>query len=323
MEHIVNAAYTAAAGRRVTGKQTGLPRKATRARQDLVSKNEKTPFDAILTIISSESGIALGELADELNFDDLGVDSLLSLLIISRIREELDIDLDNSIFLDLKNLGALRLHVNGLCLSSRPDEHVATIEPTRMAADTVWLLILDIISQETRCPLSDLSDDSNLADLGVDSLLSLIISSRLQEELDIDLPHVSLFVDCDTIGCLRERISERPKPSAGDISNADSGSGSSWSPVDVPSLETPPSPQDTPSNAELCEKEADSLIARSHIVQGSVKTAAYRLFLFPDGGGSSMSYTKIPLISPAWAVIAFDSPFLRFVQLLYDPGTRH
>lgn len=66
---------------------------------------------------------------------------------------------------------------------------------------------LRMISQETEAPLSELLDDCLFADLGVDSLLSLQITGKMREVLDIDMPS-STFMDHPTVGEFRVYLSQ-------------------------------------------------------------------------------------------------------------------
>lgn len=49
----------------------------------------------------------------------------------------------------------------------------------------------------------DLTEDTNFADSGVDSLLSLVIVSRFRDELDLDIQHESFFLECQTVADLK------------------------------------------------------------------------------------------------------------------------
>ncbi|KAK4692542.1 hypothetical protein P7C71_g4683, partial [Lecanoromycetidae sp. Uapishka_2] len=57
---------------------------------------------------------------------------------------------------------------------------------------------LEIVAEEIGLAVSELEPSSDFADLGVDSLLSLTASSRLREELELDVPS-SLFADYPTV----------------------------------------------------------------------------------------------------------------------------
>ncbi|PPJ57921.1 hypothetical protein CBER1_09856 [Cercospora berteroae] len=322
MEYIVNTAHAKAAAACGIVKPKRSSNVATRTVQaEMVATRltqQTASFDAVLGIISSESGVPLQELIDGRGFDDLGVDSLLSLLIVSRIRGELAIELGNSMFLELGSVGALRTYMNALNAPSQIEDLDTSSELAPASTDAVWPTILRIISQEAGILIQDLLDSVSLTDLGVDSLLSLVIASRLREELDINLPHVSLYAECDTLGCLKVRIQEltghigdQTDDTVSESPSDNSSSKSSWPLSEFSPLETPLTPPEVILGEKSWNVTLEPQTAASYIIQGNVETSTHRLFLFPDGGGSATSYMKLPSISSSWAVVAFDSPFMR------------
>ena len=66
--------------------------------------------------------------------------------------------------------------------------------------------VFEIRTQENLLSTSELTDDSELSEPGVDSLMSLTILANLLETLQIDIP-LNSFEDCPTIGNL-EAISK-------------------------------------------------------------------------------------------------------------------
>lgn len=65
---------------------------------------------------------------------------------------------------------------------------------------------LQVISEESGVALEDLTNDSVFADAGVDSLLSLVIVSRFRDELELDIQHESLLIECPTVGELKKAL---------------------------------------------------------------------------------------------------------------------
>lgn len=73
--------------------------------------------------------------------------------------------------------------------------------------------LLTILSEESALSLDDLTDDHNLLDAGVDSLLSLVIGGRLREEMDLDIDTESLISTCGTVGNLKSALGlDAPTP---------------------------------------------------------------------------------------------------------------
>ncbi|MCJ1381693.1 fusarubin cluster-polyketide synthase [Xylographa soralifera] len=177
-----------------------------------------------LSIIAEESGLALTELTDNTSFGDVGIDSLLGLVISARFKEELGVDLDfNALFFDCPTVGDLKTFLgepetsaNGFI--SIPSTSYTTPSPSSCATGvstpasdegSIMLKVdfqraLQIVSEESGVATEDLTDDTFFSDVGVDSLLSLVIVSRLRDELELDIQHESLFMECPTVGDLKQ-----------------------------------------------------------------------------------------------------------------------
>lgn len=61
-----------------------------------------------LKIISRESGLDASELTDEASFIELGVDSLMSLVLSEKFKAELGLDVKSSVFIECPNIGELK-----------------------------------------------------------------------------------------------------------------------------------------------------------------------------------------------------------------------
>ena len=75
------------------------------------------------------------------------------------------------------------------------------------ASSSTTTRALMLIAKEGALELSDLQDDASIADLGIDSLMSLVISEKFRTELDVKVGG-SLFLDYPTIGDLRKWLDE-------------------------------------------------------------------------------------------------------------------
>ena len=75
------------------------------------------------------------------------------------------------------------------------------------ASSIITAKALMIIANEAALEVSDLEDDACFANLGVDSLMSLVIAEKLRTELDVKVGG-SLFLDYPTIGDLRNWLEE-------------------------------------------------------------------------------------------------------------------
>lgn len=318
-----------------------------------------------LKIVAEESGISLPELIDDTSFADIGVDSLLSMVIVSRFREELSLALDPDfkLFVDCATVKLMREFVADLTgqASSAPivDLEVPVEQPVskssiieepkvgsyaapaekkeqrtvhtdsdtsstntpvtsavshrehtqliakvgeesflgmaeaRSSDGALVSAGLAIVSEESGLADSDLTDDTTFADIGVDSLLSIVIASRLREELGLELDaEFSLFLNCPTVRHLKTFLGGKGEARA--ISSDGTFSDEGWTGVTASTVEYEP-----------CRP------ATSVILQGLPKNASKTLFLLPDGSGSAFSYVQLPRVKGDIAIIGLNCPYVR------------
>ncbi|KAF4589049.1 Type I Iterative Polyketide synthase (PKS) [Ophiocordyceps camponoti-floridani] len=177
----------------------------------------KVDFSRALQIISEESGVSVEDLGDDTNFADSGVDSLLSLVIVSRYRDELELDIQHeSLFLECPTVADLKKLLIGSSAPSASQHPPGSVpqdppgpEPRPAPAPESkvdFQRALEIISEESGVAVEDLTDGTNFADSGIDSLLSLVIVSRYRDELELDIQHESLFLECPTVADLKRLL---------------------------------------------------------------------------------------------------------------------
>lgn len=84
-----------------------------------------------------------------------------------------------------------------------------TEAPTPVAVDTdsTAAKAIALIANESAIEISDLTDEASFADLGVDSLMSLVIAEKFREELGVTMSG-SLFLEYPTVGDLRAWLVE-------------------------------------------------------------------------------------------------------------------
>ncbi|KAK3938759.1 hypothetical protein QBC46DRAFT_439652 [Diplogelasinospora grovesii] len=216
-------------------------------------------------------------------------------------------------------------------------------DPTGDSPQDTWPAALKIISEESGVSIAELKPEAAFADLGVDSLLSLLCASRFREELGLHYES-SIFLDNQTLGEL-EAFWKQGESSGSDAgapraltgndavlnsmfaadADADLGNTSSSSP-DAQSLadgDDSPVPASSATSSEAGgrmtpppeKEEKSSMIvqATSLLLQGNpanpstVKT----LFLLPDGSGSCSSYAALPRVHPSVAVVGVNCPFMK------------
>ena len=263
----------------------------------------------VMKIVSEEAGVELAELGPSSEFADHGIDSLLSLTISGRIQEELRLELSPTLFVDcptvkdLTNfLGASEGDITSPS-SSSDDEPIFTPETDESSSETdassvtgssddVLDTIRAMIAEETGVAPADLHPSTSFSELGMDSLLTLTIMGKLQEELAMDLPQ-TLLADNDTLKEVEKTLGLEPRNSNKPSSNT--------SVLSILPHSIGPEPDSPPH-------------ATSVLLQGSPQTATKTLFLLPDGAGSATSYSSLPKISPDTTVYGLNCPWQKSPQ---------
>ena len=193
---------------------------ATQVNASISQTTHASKLAQALSIIAAESGLAPTDLNDDTFFGDVGIDSLMGLTVSARFKEELDVDLDfNAIFYECPTVRDLKIFLGepeasaaatsfNASPSNTPTSDTTKITTPESDKDLVtpkvdFGRVLSIISEESGVATEDLTVDTNFADTGIDSLLSLVIVSRLRDELDLDISQESIFVDYPTVGDLK------------------------------------------------------------------------------------------------------------------------
>lgn len=294
----------------------------------------------VLALIGQEIGLEPSEFKAESEFTELGIDSLLSLTITSKIRGELGLDFPPSLFIECATVGDLQDRIGGgeddglstTSSSSNSDSDEDTPEAQLTSSATsvyqdasqqdkssgrtrAILMTRKTIAEETGVAINELKPSTNLADIGVDSLLSLNICGKLQELLDADIPN-TMFMEVETLQELEEALCK-----ALGLNSADQIKPSKLTSNDPMAL-TSSLPDTTrlwssdhrnsPENTQHQPTAVSSFPrATSVLLSGSPETAQMLLFLFPDGSGSASSYAALaPVIDTSrFAVYGLNCPW--------------
>jgi iterative type I PKS product template protein len=282
------------------------PRTPITERQSVATPSKQ---DAFLDTIAAELGLSPSEVSPDDLLHDLGVDSLMSLTLASKLIEQFAISISHSELMDcpkvtdLLNLlqqktgGVVRELTSNISHSAsdngslyRPpsssDSFVAveSFTPNTPGGDTAEL-VRSIILEETGIPLEDLELDADLSTVGVDSLVSLAVLARLREA-GIELS-MTFFQENRTMSEVFRALAES---------------------LDVA---TPASKITERTDNERQDEQAPSHQARLILLQRrSSPTSTSSLFLFPDGSGSPFAYAMLEQINPDFDVYGLVCPFI-------------
>lgn len=259
-----------------------------------------------LTIIAEEIGLSTSELSPSTDFADIGVDSLLTLTITSRLREELELDVPPSLFADyptVKDLTAFLRRGDDTVATTQTSTSLPTPASNSESSDyetdqtdpsstdledmNVMAAIRCILAEEIGLPVTELNGSTDFGELGLDSLLSLTVLARLREELSMDLSG-SFFVDNTSLDEVEAALGLKREP-----------------------VVTAEKPRPTINNNQVAKATASPIPkASSMMLQGNPKLATKILFLFPDGSGSATSYANLPPIAPDIVVYGLNCPYM-------------
>ena len=287
--------------------------------------------DTFMNIVADELGLESSELSDAAICVDVGLDSLMSLSITGRLREELEIDIPTSLFVDKATIGEAKSAILALGGSKRngsdwaesapttdamssekvPRDSLIEVDTAKKFIGTMLEKIMTTISEELGIEQSELLEIGNFADMGVDSLMSLTITGRIREEVELDIP-TSFFVDYPNISEAKMAISTLLDTSSGNATPHSYTENTTPNETDTaPSTPTADEESLVTPMGEIGVKEADYPPATSILLSGSTKTPSKTVFLFPDGSGSATSYAMLPGISSDVCVYGLNCPFMK------------
>ena len=349
-----SAPTSAPSAKPTSAKAPGAKKKKETVTPATIGKvNEKLAgvIPAVMDILAKEVGVTEDELADNIAFTDLGVDSLMSLTVSGRIREDLDIDLDSHAFVDHPTIGALKAYLaqfetpgrkESLAISrdsddssdeddspeidsdsnvtTPPDESDAGSvkdgkdgakgESTSSGNEELRDIIRETIATEMGVEVDEIMAAPDLANLGMDSLMSLSILGTIREKTGLNIPS-DLFVSNPSLKDVERAlgITAAPKRPVA----APKGTKTE---IVAPSSKHPrigleePAPPKPPRPSGFIDAFPHRK-ATSVLLSGSHRTATKHLFMIPDGSGSATSYTEIADVGGDWAVWGLFSPFMK------------
>lgn len=291
-------------------------------------------------IIAQEIDVDHSELVNNVQWADLGVDSLMSLTISGKFREDLDLEVESSLFTDFASVGALRKHLEGM---SGPAESVSTEDSSSIDSDD------DDSASDEGSIESDITTPEEIPTKSVDSGRSAAVEAVAQapapsadgtdmietirvviaQEMEMDLGEIVETTDLSNLGMdslmaltvlgkLREEhdIDLDPtiladNPTLAHLRKA-LGLEVKAAPAPTQKHEVVKQVQVAPAPAPPVPIVVSMPPATSVLLQGNPKTATKNLFLFPDGSGSATSYVSIPAIdSKNLAVYGLNCPFMK------------
>lgn len=276
---------------------------------DEVAKVTATPnFASILGIIASEVGAEISEFSDDTLFSDLGVDSLLTISISAKLRDQVGREIPATLFADCLSVAQLRTYFaagaegtngseapasdssddlsgSGELSSGERSEAETPMSEIGQTPDAAGPQLMEtlrkIIASEVGVSAEEIDQNTLLSEIGVDSLLSLSILSAIKIQMGRIVPS-SFLIGNPTLGAIQRVLGG-------------------------------PSPMSPPQLVQALQKIGCAVsppTADMVLLQGSSLSQDPCLFPFPDGSGSASSYVGLPSLNLSGAVYGLNSPFL-------------
>lgn len=241
----------------------------------------------IQSIIALETGMNPSEFPEDVRFEELGIDSILRIPIISKIQTEMNLPLSPSVFDDYPTLAALRNHIQNAVepatSRSSSNEHPSSMTLTSGTSTPatphgdVFGTLLEIITRESGINVRELNASANFSFAGVNPSNTTRILGVLKTYTGIELPS-SFFTEHPTLSSAQQ------------------------------SLQTCKKLPTTESQAALKSTET-YFCSHSILLSGSHLPGSPILFLIPDGAGSPSSYTDLPALPRGTPIYGLESPF--------------
>ena len=267
--------------------------------------NSQPPlFSRVLNTIAGEVNMDREEFVDNAKFAELGVDSLLSISIISSLKQKLGLDLPASVFAMYPSVVELRDYLGegfgepgareSIVVEDVDDDESENSPDTLSHAEDslassktsldidVADVFISSVAAETGVDLAEFQPSTRFSDLGVESLMSIAVLSAVKDRTGTMLP-ASFFNDYPTVADVRKELGNEPEPHS----------------------------LTAPLTSEPLGSSKSKYASRSVFIQGRPSSGLTPLFLIADGAGSAASYINLPPFKSKLPVYALESPFLQ------------
>ena len=180
--------------------------------------SEPDTADVLLNIVASESGFGVTNMQPSTLFSDMGVDSLLSIAIISAVQRQTGVELGASFFDDHPAVADVQREFgNAIKAVRQPTDNAmpaAEFAPElgEDAGDNYMAeIVLDTVASESGFGIEDMKPSVPFTDMGVDSLMSIAIISTVERQTGVVLA-ATFFEDHPTVADIRLEFAKASRP---------------------------------------------------------------------------------------------------------------
>lgn len=260
-------------------------------------------FSKVLDIIATEVKLDKDEFTEEAEFAELGIDSLLTISIMSSLQVQLALTLPTSIFTAYPTVATLRTFIqqefatteadaesdstnSGVSYSENNTDNISTPRSELSPIDSpdVAEEFMSAVAAETGINPSEIEPSTLFSELGVESLMSIAVLSTVKRRTGVMLP-TSFLIDNPTMAEVRMALRNDgalKKALEKEVNVGKSNGGGS----------------------------AKNYSSKAVFIQGRLSSSLTPLIFIADGAGSAASYINLPSFPSGRPVYALESPFL-------------
>lgn len=271
-------------------------------------------FSKVLEIIATEVKLDKDEFTDEAEFAELGIDSLLTISIMSSLQVQLALTLPTSIFTAYPTVTRLRTFIqqefatteadaesdstnSGLSSSENNIDNLSTPRSELSPIDSpdVAEVFMSAVAAETGINPSEIEPSTLFSELGVESLMSIAVLSTVKDRTGVMLP-TSFLIDNPTVAEVRKALRNNDPVPSQSCPRPGALKRALEKEVNVGK-----------SNGSGSAKKYSS---KAVFIQGRLSSSLTPLMFIADGAGSAASYINLPSFPSGRPVYALESPFL-------------
>ncbi|KAG5936376.1 Type I Iterative PKS [Claviceps pazoutovae] len=282
-------------------------------------------YDELLEIIAKWSGISVAELqkAMRTNFAELGLDSQMSISILADFQKSTAVELPAAFFTNFPTLDHVRQAIDrqnaeveeesgrysrttgvgekarvGRINKQRDSKSSPSEKPVPSSTH-----LLRLVTDALGLQAEDLKPWTKFESVGMDSMMSIRITTSFQQETGIELA-AAFFSDHPTVAAAREALDGSPEPNM-----IEKPPSSYFMPSTSPSITTTSTAQLEMQGLSR-QGKIDKAISRAVLIQGDSRSRDAPLFMTTDGSGTVESYIHLSALPNGRRIYALESPFV-------------
>ncbi|KFZ06097.1 hypothetical protein V501_07759 [Pseudogymnoascus sp. VKM F-4519 (FW-2642)] len=267
----------------------------------------------LLAIVAEQCGMSVAELDKTKGtaFTELGVDSQMSISILGDFQRATAVELPAAFFTNFPTPADVRKELGSEQVEEvkKPEKKVRTASqppPKRKSSEKrspaplgPSTHLLSLVADALGLEASDITPSTTFESMGMDSMLSIRITSTFQEDTGIELA-AAFFSDYPTVAAARKELD-------GSMDATPQEEPSTSSSSHLPAV----SAAKTVNSAESARQDKlDNAVSRAVLIQGQSRSKDAPLFMTTDGSGTVESYIHLSALPEGRRIYALESPFL-------------